>query len=458
LHISIGLVGYAISILLLALGLVFGSIFLFGFNQLPIGVLLLLTTISFLPATEISTAIINRSVIWRFKAGVLPGLEFKTGVPTALRTLIAVPTLLTNASDLGHQVDALEVHYLGGIDGDLTFALLVDGLDSDQEVLPSDDKMLKIVTEKIDRLNQNYPAGPAGKRFLLLYRRRQFNPSENKWMGWERKRGKLHELNRLLRGAKDTSFIPLPGRTLDIPYNVRYVITLDADTRLPRDSALQLISLMGHPLNRPRFNAKTQRIEAGYAIIQPRVTPSLPIGVEGSFYQRVISSPGGMDPYAASNSDVYQDLFGEGSYTGKGIYDVDAFEAALAGRVKENVMLSHDLFEGIFARAALVSNVEVVEEFPARYDVLEKRQHRWTRGDWQLLPWIFGKFSGADAVSWIGRWKLLDNLRRSLIGPTTFVALALFWLLPFPLHLRHQVLVSTKHRLALYLIIIEQLS
>ena len=432
-HIRIGLLGYIASILLLALGLVVGPIFLFDFNQLPLTVVFLLVIIGFLPATEISTAIVNRSVIWRLKNGTLPGLEFKKGIPTTLRTLIAVPTLLTNLSDLCQQVERLEVHYLGGIDGDLTFALLVDGLDADQEVLESDAQMLTVVTEKIDRLNESYSPGPAGKRFLLLYRRRQYNPSEKKWMGWERKRGKLHELNRLLRGATDTSFIPLAGKTLEVPNNVRYVITLDADTRLPRETTLRLISRMGHPLNRPRFNVKTQRIEAGYGIIQPRVTPSLPIGNEGSFYQRVISSPGGMDPYAAANSDVYQDLFGEGSFTGKGIYDVDAFESALAGRVNENEMLSHDLFEGIFARAALTSDVEVVEEFPARYDVLEKRQHRWTRGDWQLLPWIFGKFSGADAVSKIGRWKLVDNLRRSLISPVTFIGLVLCWLLPLPL-------------------------
>lgn len=432
-HIGIGLTGYIAAILLLALGLVLVSIFLFDFGRFPFVFLLLLTIIGFLPATEISTAIINRLVTWRLRNASLPGLEFKTGIPTSLRTLVAVPTLLTNLDDLCQQLERLEVHFLGGIDGNLTFALLVDGLDADQEVLDSDAQMLAIVTEKIDRLNQTYPPGPAGKRFLLLYRRRQYNPSEKKWMGWERKRGKLHELNRLLRGATDTSFIPLAGKTLEIPINVRYVITLDADTRLPRETTLRLISRMGHPLNRPRFNVKTQRIEAGYGIIQPRVTPSLPIGIEGSFYQRVISSPGGMDPYAAANSDVYQDMFGEGSFTGKGIYDIDAFEAALAGRVKENEMLSHDLFEGIFARAALTSDVEVVEEFPARYDVLEKRQHRWTRGDWQLLPWIFGKFSGTDSVSWLGRWKLLDNLRRSLIGPATFLALVLCWLLP--LHL-----------------------
>jgi len=200
-------------------------------------------------------------------------------------------------------------------------------------------------------------------------------------MGWERKRGKLHELNRLLRGATNTTFVPVAGRAPRVPAGVRYVVTLDADTRLPRDAALRLIGKMAHPLNRPKFSEVEQRVVNGYAILQPRVTPSLPVGREGSLYQRVASGPGGMDPYAAAVSDVYQDLFGEGSYTGKGIYDVDAFERALAGRVPENAMLSHDLFEGVFARAGLASDVEVVEDFPSRYDVAAKRQHRWMRGD-----------------------------------------------------------------------------
>jgi cyclic beta-1,2-glucan synthetase len=250
-----------------------------------------------------------------------------------LRTLIAVPTLLTTEADLLEQIERLEVHHLAGGGGDLCFALLADGVDSDTEVHEADAALLAAAAEAIDRLNRRYAPGPAGSRFLLLHRRRVFNASESKWMGWERKRGKLHELNRLLRGAADTTFAPIDGRLPDVPANVRYVITLDADTRLPRDSALRLIGKMAHPLNRPIFKADEQRIVRGYAILQPRVTPSLPVALEGSFYQRVFSSPGGIDPYAAAVSDVYQDLFGEGSYTGKGIYDVDAFEAALAGRV-----------------------------------------------------------------------------------------------------------------------------
>ncbi|HEY9381677.1 MAG TPA: glucoamylase family protein, partial [Burkholderiales bacterium] len=268
-----------------------------------------------------------------------------------------------------------------------------------------------------------------------------FNAGENKWMGWERKRGKLHELNRLLRGATDTTFTPVAGRAPKVPPDVRYVITLDADTRLPRDAAVRLIGKMAHPLNRPQFSEAEQRVIDGYAILQPRVTPALPIGREGSFYQRLYSGPGGMDPYAAAVSDVYQDLFGEGSYTGKGIYDVDAFEAALSGRVPENALLSHDLFEGVFARAGLASDIEVVEEFPARYDVSAKRKHRWTRGDWQLLPWILGLRSGNRAVPSIGRGKMLDNLRRSLLTPSTLLAFGLCWLLPMPAALKGTLLV-----------------
>ena len=211
------------------------------------------------------------------------------------------------------------------------------------------------------------------------------------------------------------------------PSGVRYVITLDADTRMPREAARRLVGKMAHPLNRPRFDAGTRRVVEGYGVLQPRITPSLPIGREGSLFQRIFSSMSGIDPYAAAVSDVYQDLFGEGSYTGKGIYDVDAFEAALDGRVRDSTLLSHDLFEGTFARAGLASDIEVVEEFPSRYDVAAARQHRWVRGDWQLLPWIAGR---AGALPLIGRWKMLDNLRRSLSAPASVVALGTGWTLP----------------------------
>jgi cyclic beta-1,2-glucan synthetase len=325
------------------------------------------------------------------------------------------------------------------------FALLSDWTDAGSENAEGDEALLAMAAEGIDRLNRRYGLAPGGQRFLLLHRKRVWSESEQRWLGWERKRGKLHELNRLLRGAPDTTFVSIAGKPPVVPANVRYVVTLDADTRLPRDTVRRLIGKMAHPLNRPRFDDKVGRVVEGYAVMQPRVSPSLPVGDEGSLFQRTFSSMGGIDPYASAVSDVYQDLFGAGSYAGKGIYDVDAFEAALAGRVPDSTLLSHDLFEGIFASAGLASDIEVVEEFPARYDVDALRHHRWARGDWQLLPWIIGCGPASsdgppssdatptrpnhirDSIPAIGRWKMLDNLRRSLSAPAAILALSCGW-------------------------------
>ncbi|WP_404273914.1 GH36-type glycosyl hydrolase domain-containing protein [Yersinia rochesterensis] len=447
LSIRLGVGGYMGAILLVTAGLLALALWALSFPGLATGWLVLLAFVGFIPATEVATVLINRVITWSFGATILPGLELTNGVPDELRTLVVVPTLLTSKADLLEQIDQLEVHHLSGTTSSLTFALLLDGADADTQVVASDGPLLALADEAIARLNQQYGPGPAGPRFLLLYRQRIFNESENRWMGWERKRGKLHELNRLLRGATDTSFIATAAGEPQVPADVRYVITLDADTRLPRDAALRLIGKMAHPLNRPRFSADQQRVVDGYGILQPRVTLALPMGKGSSLYQWVFSGPGGMDPYAAAVSDVYQDIFGEGSYTGKGIYDVDAFEASLLGRVPDNTLLSHDLFEGIFARAGLASDIEVVEESPARYDVVSKRQHRWTRGDWQLLPWIIKssiiksanttpantKHSpDSKSVPLLGRWKMVDNLRRSLVAPFTLLLLGISWMLPMP--------------------------
>ncbi|MGP2470937.1 GH36-type glycosyl hydrolase domain-containing protein [Yersinia sp. 2540 StPb PI] len=432
LSVSFGVGGFMGAIFLVTAGLLALALWALSFPGLATGWLVLFTLIAFIPATDVATALVNRVITWSFGATILPGLELTSGVPDGLRTLVVVPTLLTSKSDLLAQIEQLEVHHLSGAIGSLTFALLLDGVDADQQVIPSDGPLLLLADEAIARLNQQYGPGPAGPRFLLLYRQRRFNESENRWMGWERKRGKLHELNRLLRGATDTSFIATAAGEPQVPTDVRYVITLDADTRLPRDAALRLIGKMAHPLNQPRFSADQQRVTDGYGILQPRVTLALPMGKGGSLYQRVFSGPGGMDPYAAAVSDVYQDMFGEGSYTGKGIYDVDAFEASLAGRVPENALLSHDLFEGIFARAGLASDIEVVEESPARYDVITKRQHRWTRGDWQLLRWVVRNDKDSKNVPLLGRWKMVDNLRRSLVAPFALMLLGCSWMLPMP--------------------------
>ncbi len=391
-----------------------------------------LVLLGLLPASEAGSALVNLAVTRRVAPKPLPGMYLADGVPEGLRTLVVVPVLLADHDDLIAQIERLEVHHLSSVGGAVHYALLSDGPDADSEITAQDGPLIAAARAAIGRLNATYPSA-RGNRFLWLHRQRQRNPAESCWMGWERKRGKLHELNRLLRGATDTTFLARDAASPPVPQDVRFVITLDADTRLPRDAVRRLIGKMAHPLNRPRFDPGLGRVVEGYGILQPRVTAALPVGQDGSLFQRLYSSPGGIEPYAAAVSDVYQDLFGEGSFSGKGIYDVDAFSAALTGRVPDNTMLSHDLFEGIFARAALVSDVEVIEDFPTRYDVAARRQHRWVRGDWQLLPWLSG---GAGpirgGISAVGRWKMFDNLRRALIAPATFVALAGGWLLPLP--------------------------
>jgi cyclic beta-1,2-glucan synthetase len=397
----------------------------------------LLGILGLVPAIDAAVAVVNRCVTRGFGATPLPALELRGGVPAHLRTLVAVPTLLTTASAIEEQIKRLEVHHLASPEGELHFALLSDWLDAATQHVDGDESLLEAAAAGIARLNRRYGPAPNGDRFLLLHRRRLWNTSEARWIGWERKRGKLHELNRLLRGAIDTSFLPIGGQLPRVPTGVRYVITLDADTRLPRDTVRRLIGKMAHPLNRPQFDPAVGRVMAGHAVLQPRVTPSLPVGREGSLFQRIFSSMNGVDPYAAASSDVYQDLIGEGSYAGKGIYEIDAFEAALAGRVPDSTLLSHDLFEGIFARAGLASDIEVVEEFPARYDVAARRHHRWARGDWQLLPWLLGRGPCAgtdrtrDVVPAIGRWKMLDNLRRTLSAPACTLSLLAGIALPF---------------------------
>lgn len=450
-HARLGIVGYIGIITLLTIALLALT---YGLLTGPgRGSLWLIPFILFacLPAQGAAIALINRLLGGHLVPRPLPAMDLRHGVPSSLRTLVVIPTLLTSHADMRAQVGQLEVHHLSGIGGDLTFALLCDGMDADQAIMPDDDALLANVRQAIAELNRKHGPGPAGDRFLLLHRHRQFNPGEGCWMGWERKRGKLHELNRLLRGATDTSFMALDGQPPTVPGSVRYVITLDADTRLPRDTASRLIAKMAHPLNRACLDADHQRVTQGYGILQPRVTPSLPVGQDGSYYQWIYSGPGDMDPYAAASSDIYQDLFGEGSFTGKGIYDVDAFGAALEARVPENSHLSHDLFEGIFARAGLATDIEVVEEFPSRYDVSAKRQHRWTRGDWQLLSWICHVRRGSDALPLVGRWKLFDNLCRSLLPPSALLALLAAWQLPLDTGIRATLLLLAGLALPIFL-------
>ena len=393
--------------------------------------LIAMALIALVPASELAIAILNQDVTELVGPRRLPKLALREGIPPELATVVAVPALLTDVEEVRAQVEHLEVRFLANSEGFTRFALLSDWRDAPTETLPDDEPLIAAAREGILELNRRHgPAPDGGARFLLFSRRRVWNPSEGIWMGWERKRGKIHEFNRLLRGAADTTF--LPGGDPP-PTGIQYVITLDADTRLPRGAVCELVGAMAHPLNRPLFDVRTHRVVEGHGILQPRITPTLPAAGEGTVFQRVFSGPRGIDPYAFAVSDVYQDLFGEGIYTGKGIYDVDAFQRALAGRVPENTLLSHDLFEGLLARAGLVSDVELFEEFPAHYEVAAVRQHRWARGDWQLLPWLLPRVPDGqrgrspNPIPAIGRWKILDNLRRTLFPLAALATLFAGW-------------------------------
>lgn len=419
-------VGYVGALVLGTIGVMALLLAIAGWMGAPPLELGLLALLALLPASELPISVVNRTVAALCGPRRLPKLALKDGVPARLRTLIAVPVLLTDAAEVRALVDRLEVHFLANDDGELRFALVSDACDADAEHVEGDASLLALARDGIASLNAAH-ATPERPLFFVLHRGRRWNERQGRWMGWERKRGKLHELNRLLRGATDTTFIAHGSDLGDLAtLDVRYVITLDSDTRLPRGAAKRLVGAIAHPLNRAVHDPVTGLVVRGYGILQPRITPTLPATGHGTLTQRIYAGAGGVDPYAFAISDVYQDLFAEGSFTGKGIYDVDAFEKALAGRVPENALLSHDLFEGLHGRAGLVTDVELFEGFPATYRAAAARTHRWARGDWQLVRWIFAP----GPISTIGRWKLLDNLRRTLVAPASLVTLVVAWLLP----------------------------
>ncbi len=381
------------------------------------GVLLLLC------ASQVAVAFVNVVVPWLAKPKALPKMDLSGGIPAASRTLVVVPTLITSAHNVERLAEALEVRFLGNRDKLVSFGLLTDLADATQETLPEDEALERLAERLIVDLNRKYPPGA----FFLFHRPRRWNPEEGVWMGYERKRGKLGDLNALLRGRSSGQFSRVVGDTRMLG-QVKYVITLDADTQLPRDAARLLVGAMTHPLNRARLDGQ-QRVTEGYGILQPRVAVSLP-AANRSWYARLWASEPGIDPYTRVVSDVYQDLFGEGSFIGKGIYDVDAFDASVGERFPENRILSHDLLEGCYARAGLLTDVQVYEEYPARYEEDVRRRYRWIRGDWQLWRWLLPWPPGRDGrrsrnpLSLLCRWKLFDNLRRSLT-PAALVGLLL---------------------------------
>ena len=396
----------------------------------------LIGIVSLFSVSQLAIALVNWLTTRIVAPYPLPRMDFSKGIPPESSALVVVPTMLTSTENIEHLTDALEIRFLANRDDNLFFGLLTDFRDADMEKLPDDGPLLSLAQQRIEELNKKY-RNTKGDIFFLFHRPRLWNPGEHIWMGYERKRGKLAALNSFLRGGPRECFSLIVGDT-DVLEKVKYIITLDTDTQLPRDSAWQLVGAMAHPLNRPQYDEKRQRVSAGYGILQPRVAVSLP-GANRSRYARMWGSDAGIDPYTRVVSDVYQDLFGEGSFIGKGIYDIDAFEKALKQRFPENRILSHDLIEGCYARAGLLSDVQLYEEYPSRYSADVGRRHRWIRGDWQLLRWLLPGAPGPDArrqknpLSLLSRWKMFDNLRRSLSPlALTLLMLAGWTVLPKP--------------------------
>ena len=395
-------------------------------------------TLSLLCTSQLAVAVVNWLATVLVIPQPLPRMDFSEGIPPEARTLTIVPTMLTNAERIEELIEALEVRFLANRDKNLHFGLLTDFQDAAEETLPEDGPLLLLVRQRIEGLNEKY-GNAKGDTFFLFHRPRRWNARERVWMGYERKRGKLSALNALLRGRENGGTHDLPANRFSLVVgntaalsNVKYVITLDTDTQLPRDSARQLVGAMAHPLNRACYDEGRQRVVAGYGILQPRVGVSLP-GTNRSRYARMYGSDPGIDPYTRAVSDVYQDIFLEGSFIGKGIYEVDAFERALGGRFPENRILSHDLIEGCYARSGLLSDVMVYEEYPDRYSADVNRRRRWIRGDWQLVRWLLPGVPGFDGrrkgnpLSALSRWKLFDNLRRSLVPSALTLLVLMGW-------------------------------
>lgn len=372
---------------------------------------------------QLAVSLVNALTPLLMKPRSLPRLDFSKGIAPDCRSMVVIPSMLTTPEGVQGLLDALELHHLSNPDPNLRFALLTDFRDAPSERQSGDDELLQAASNGVALLNQKYAANHKAP-FFLFHRPRVWNSSEGVWMGYERKRGKLEAFNSFLRGGNKTAFMEIRGET-SLLSAVRYVITLDTDTRMPRDVARTLIGTLAHPLNQAVFDPKTEKVVDGYTILQPRVGASLPSS-RRSWYVRLFGGEAGIDPYTREVSDVYQDLFAQGSFIGKGIYDVDAFIRSLHGRFPDNTILSHDLIEGCFARSGLVSDVEVYEDDPSRYAEDMARRHRWIRGDWQMIPGGL-----RSRLSTLSRWKILDNLRRSLVS-TAYMALFFFFFFLVP--------------------------
>jgi cyclic beta-1,2-glucan synthetase len=393
--------------------------------------LLVTAFVCMIGCSQLSISLINWVSTLIIRPLILPRMNFSDSIPAYSRTLVVIPSMFNNKEELEELLENLEVRFLANRGSNIHFALLTDFSDAKEEILPGEPELLREARAMVEELNNKY-GKEKSELFFIFHRPRKYNSRDKIWMGFERKRGKLAEMNALLRGKGKENFSLIVADDT-VFEKIKYVITLDMDTQLPRDAAWKIIGTMAHPLNHPYFNEKKQRVTEGYGILQPRVAVSLPSN-SSTIFARMHGNEPGIDPYTRAISDVYQDLFGEGSFIGKGIYDIDAFENALNGRFPDNRILSHDLLEGSYARCGLLSDIQLYEAYPVRYDADMKRRHRWIRGDWQiaswLLPWVPGP-SGKilkNPISFLSKWKIFDNLRRSLVPIALLVMLLFGWI------------------------------
>ena len=393
-------------------------------------VLVILSILSILCASQLAVTIVNWLASLFIQPRLLPRMDFTKGIHPESRTMVIIPAMLTGKRELENLVDAIEVYFLANRDEHIHFGLLTDFRDEETETMPDDGQLIQLAIQKIKYLNEKYESEGNGI-FYLFHRPRKWNPHDHLWMGYERKRGKLTELNALLRGEPDDSFMTVVGNRDFFPL-VKYILTIDADTQLPRDSARGIIATMAHPLNRALYNEKKQRVTEGYGILQPRVSLSMPT-TTNTMFARMHGNDLGIDPYTRTTSDVYQDLFDEGSFIGKGIYDIDIFRKGLDKRFPDNRILSHDLLEGCIIRSGLLSDIALYEEYPSKYSEDVKRRYRWIRGDWQIAKWAspyitdINKRLISNPLSGLSRWKIMDNLRRSMVPFAMIVLLLAGW-------------------------------
>jgi cyclic beta-1,2-glucan synthetase len=422
---------YIFSIFFLAIAFA-GGLFYIAFDYLHYNwkILTVVGILSFIGCLQLSVSLVNWLSTLLVQPQLLPKMDYSQGIPEECRSMVVIPTMLSSESYIEELIEGLEIRYLSNREANLHFGLLTDFMDADSETMPDDESLVELVKKRIEELNEKYTT-PEPDTFYLFHRPRKWNPMEKKWMGYERKRGKLSALNAFLRERNRNDFSLVVGDQGILTY-IKYVITLDSDTQLPRESVWKFVATMAHPLNHPIYDSNKKRVVAGYGILQPRVEPGIP-KTSISLYLRMQGNLSGIDPYTKVSSDVYQDLFGQGSFIGKGIYDVDVFEQALEDRFPQNRILSHDLLEGCYVRSGLLTDVHLYEESPSQYETDVKRHHRWIRGDWQIGAWMLPFISDSkgrlikNRLSALSRWKIFDNLRRSLTPLALILLLLAGW-------------------------------